>query len=48
MEVVNGVAGTAVHIACGEALTGDTVGYTWGCVGGVGWEGVAAGAATGW
>ena len=30
LDVANGVAGTTVHITCGEQLVGNTVGYTWG------------------
>lgn len=32
LEVPDGVAGTKVYIACGESLSGTTVGYTWGWV----------------
>ena len=30
LDVADGKAGTTVHITCGEQLTGNTVGYTWG------------------
>jgi hypothetical protein len=30
LDVVGGVANTTAHMTCGEQLTGDTVGYTWG------------------